>query len=88
MPALTIGGEGEGPSANAQAHEFFEKLTCPKTERVVTSWKAARLTAKSITRASNTRSNSTGWTTFSSRGEDVFAPQDVLATKSRGRGNP
>jgi pimeloyl-ACP methyl ester carboxylesterase len=36
-PLLSIGGEGEGPSANAQAHEFFEKLTCPKTERVVTS---------------------------------------------------
>jgi len=36
-PLLIIGGEGEGPSANALAHEFFEKLTCPKTERVVTS---------------------------------------------------
>ncbi len=36
-PLLSIGGEGEGLSANAQAHEFFEKLTCPKTERVVTS---------------------------------------------------
>jgi pimeloyl-ACP methyl ester carboxylesterase len=36
-PLLSIGGEGEGPSANAMAHEFFEKLTCPKTERVVTS---------------------------------------------------
>src|SRR3984885_9965214 len=36
-PLLSIGGEGEGPSANAQAHEFFENLTCPKTERVVTS---------------------------------------------------
>jgi pimeloyl-ACP methyl ester carboxylesterase len=36
-PLLSIGGEGEGPSANAMAHKFFEKLTCPKTERVVTS---------------------------------------------------
>jgi pimeloyl-ACP methyl ester carboxylesterase len=36
-PFLYMGGEGEGPSANATAHEFFEKLTCPKTERVVTS---------------------------------------------------
>jgi pimeloyl-ACP methyl ester carboxylesterase len=36
-PLLSVGGEGEGPSANAMAHEFFEKLTCPKTERVVTS---------------------------------------------------
>ena len=36
-PLLSVGGEGEGASANAQAHEFFEKLTCPKTERVVTS---------------------------------------------------
>ena len=36
-PLLSIGGEGEGPSANAMAHEFFEKLTCPKRERVVTS---------------------------------------------------
>ncbi len=36
-PLLSIGGEGEGLSANAMAHEFFEKLTCPKTERVVTS---------------------------------------------------
>jgi pimeloyl-ACP methyl ester carboxylesterase len=36
-PLLSIGGEGEGPSMNALAHEFFEKLTCPKTERVVTS---------------------------------------------------
>jgi hypothetical protein len=36
-PLLSIGGEGEGPSANAAAHEFYEKLTCPKTERVVTS---------------------------------------------------
>ena len=36
-PLLSIGGEGEGPSAIAAAHEFFENLTCPKTERVVTS---------------------------------------------------
>jgi pimeloyl-ACP methyl ester carboxylesterase len=36
-PLLSVGGEGEGPSANAMAHEFFEKLTCPKAERVVTS---------------------------------------------------
>jgi pimeloyl-ACP methyl ester carboxylesterase len=36
-PLLYIGGEGEGPSATATAHEFFERLTCPKTERVVTS---------------------------------------------------
>jgi pimeloyl-ACP methyl ester carboxylesterase len=36
-PLLSVGGEGEGPSANALAHEFFEKLSCPKTERVVTS---------------------------------------------------
>jgi pimeloyl-ACP methyl ester carboxylesterase len=36
-PLLYMGGEGEGPSATATAHEFFEKLPCPKTERVVTS---------------------------------------------------
>ncbi len=36
-PLLYIGGEGEGPSMIALAHEFFEKLTCPKTERVVLS---------------------------------------------------
>jgi pimeloyl-ACP methyl ester carboxylesterase len=36
-PLLSIGGEGEGPSMNALAHEFFGKLTCPKAERVVTS---------------------------------------------------
>jgi pimeloyl-ACP methyl ester carboxylesterase len=35
-PLLSVGGEGEGPAANAMAHQFFEKLTCPKTERVVT----------------------------------------------------
>jgi hypothetical protein len=36
-PLLSIGGEGEGPSATRAAHEFFEKLICPKTERVVIS---------------------------------------------------
>ena len=30
----------------ASGHAFYEKLTCPKTERVVRSWKAARLTAQ------------------------------------------
>jgi pimeloyl-ACP methyl ester carboxylesterase len=35
-PLLSVGGEGEGSSANAMAHEFFEKLSCPKTERLVT----------------------------------------------------
>jgi pimeloyl-ACP methyl ester carboxylesterase len=34
-PILCIGGEAEGQLANTLAHEFYEKLTCPKTERVV-----------------------------------------------------
>jgi len=35
-PLLSIEGEGEGLMANTMAHTFFEKLTCPKTERLVT----------------------------------------------------
>lgn len=34
-PFLYISCEGEGPLAMAAGHEFFEKLTCPKTERVI-----------------------------------------------------
>jgi hypothetical protein len=37
-PFLSIEGEGEGQMANTMAHKFFEKLTCPKTERLVTSY--------------------------------------------------
>jgi len=37
-PFLSIEGEGEGQLANSMAHEFFEKLTCPKTERLVTAY--------------------------------------------------
>jgi hypothetical protein len=36
-PLLSIGGEAEGPLALTAGHEFFEKLTCPKTERVISS---------------------------------------------------
>jgi len=36
-PLLYIGGEGEGPLMTAAGHEFYEKLTCPKTEHVVRS---------------------------------------------------
>ena len=36
-PLLSIAGEGEGQSANDLGHVFYEKLTCQKTERVVTS---------------------------------------------------
>jgi hypothetical protein len=34
-PLLYISCEGEGPLAAAAGHKFFEKLACPKTERVV-----------------------------------------------------
>jgi pimeloyl-ACP methyl ester carboxylesterase len=34
-PLLSISGEGEGPLVNALGHDFYEKLTCPKTERLV-----------------------------------------------------
>jgi hypothetical protein len=36
-PLLSIAGEGEGQSANDLGRVFYEKLTCQKTERVVTS---------------------------------------------------
>jgi pimeloyl-ACP methyl ester carboxylesterase len=34
-PLLSIAGEGEGPLMISLGHEFYEKLTCPKTERLV-----------------------------------------------------
>jgi pimeloyl-ACP methyl ester carboxylesterase len=34
-PLLSVAGEGEGPLAVGLGHNFFEKLTCPKTERLV-----------------------------------------------------
>jgi pimeloyl-ACP methyl ester carboxylesterase len=34
-PLLSIAGEGEGPLMTGLGHAFFEKLTCPKTERLV-----------------------------------------------------
>ena len=34
-PLLSIAGEGEGPLMLAMGHEFYEKLTCPKAEHVV-----------------------------------------------------
>jgi pimeloyl-ACP methyl ester carboxylesterase len=34
-PLLSIAGEAEGPLMLAMGHGFYEKLTCPKTEHVV-----------------------------------------------------
>jgi pimeloyl-ACP methyl ester carboxylesterase len=34
-PLLAIAGEGEGPLMVGLGHNFYEKLTCPKTERLV-----------------------------------------------------
>jgi pimeloyl-ACP methyl ester carboxylesterase len=34
-PLLSVSGEGEGPLMNALGHDFYEKLSCPKTERLV-----------------------------------------------------
>jgi len=34
-PLLSIAGEGEGPLATGLGHAFYEKLTCPKAERLV-----------------------------------------------------
>jgi pimeloyl-ACP methyl ester carboxylesterase len=34
-PLLNFAGEGEGPLMNGLGHDFYEKLTCPKTERLV-----------------------------------------------------
>jgi len=34
-PLLAIAGEGEGPLMNGLGHDFYEKLICPKTERLV-----------------------------------------------------
>jgi hypothetical protein len=34
-PLLSVAGEGEGPLAIGLGHDFYEKLTCPKTERLV-----------------------------------------------------
>jgi len=34
-PLLSIAGEAEGPLMIGLGHAFYEKLTCPKTERVV-----------------------------------------------------
>jgi len=36
-PLLYIAGEAEGPLMMGLGHEFYEKLTCPKTERVLRS---------------------------------------------------
>jgi pimeloyl-ACP methyl ester carboxylesterase len=36
-PLLNFAGEGEGSQMVSAGHEFYEKLTCPKTERVVLS---------------------------------------------------
>ena len=34
-PLLYISCEGEGPLVATAGHKFYEKLTCPKTERVI-----------------------------------------------------
>jgi hypothetical protein len=34
-PLLNFAGEGEGPLMNGLGHDFYEKLTSPKTERLV-----------------------------------------------------
>ena len=34
-PLLCISCEGEGPLAATAGHMFYDKLTCPKAERVV-----------------------------------------------------
>ena len=34
-PLLSIAGEGEGALMTGLGHAFYEKLTCPKTERLV-----------------------------------------------------
>ena len=34
-PLLSIAGEAEGPLMVGMGHDFYEKLTCPKTERLV-----------------------------------------------------
>jgi hypothetical protein len=34
-PLLNFAGAGEGPLMNGLGHDFYEKLTCPKTERLV-----------------------------------------------------
>jgi hypothetical protein len=34
-PLLNFAGEGEGPLMNGLGHDFYEKLICPKTERLV-----------------------------------------------------
>jgi pimeloyl-ACP methyl ester carboxylesterase len=34
-PLLSVAGEGEGPLAIGLGHDFYEKLSCPKTERLV-----------------------------------------------------
>ncbi len=34
-PLLHIAGEAEGPLMVGLGHDFYEKLTCPKTERLV-----------------------------------------------------
>ena len=34
-PLLYISCEGEGPLVATAGHKFYEKLTCPKTERLV-----------------------------------------------------
>jgi pimeloyl-ACP methyl ester carboxylesterase len=36
-PLLNFAGEGEGSQMVSAGHEFYEKLTCPKSERVVLS---------------------------------------------------
>jgi pimeloyl-ACP methyl ester carboxylesterase len=36
-PTLVITGEGEGPIVAAMARAFYDKLTCPKTERIVSA---------------------------------------------------
>jgi len=36
-PVLVITGEGEGPIVAAGARAFYDKLTCPKTERMVSA---------------------------------------------------
>jgi pimeloyl-ACP methyl ester carboxylesterase len=36
-PLLVITGEGEGPLVAATAHAFCERLTCPKTERMISA---------------------------------------------------
>ena len=34
-PLLHLAGEGEGPLMVGLGHDFYEKLTCPKMERLV-----------------------------------------------------